>query len=82
MKYLIMITTSLIFSLPATADNLSTCQSACFASKQSCNAKKSHSFNTCDHDLFACRASCESGKPHKAYGALPVDISFQPILRL
>jgi len=81
MKLLIMIPTTLIFSLPVKADTLSSCQSACFASKQSCNAQKSHSFNTCDQELFACKASCESGKPQKNYGAFHVNISFQPILR-
>lgn len=81
MKLLIIIAVMLIFAFPVKANNLSSCQSACFASKQSCNAQKSHSFNTCDRELFACRSSCESGKPQRIYDASLVDISFQPILR-
>ncbi|OJW52514.1 MAG: hypothetical protein BGO67_06120 [Alphaproteobacteria bacterium 41-28] len=81
MKLLIMTAGILILATAVKANDLSSCQSACFASKQSCNAQKSHSFNTCDRELFACKASCESGKPQRTYEASLVDISFQPILR-
>ncbi len=77
MKLLMII--MLISTLPVQAETHSSCQSACFASKKSCNARKSHTFNSCDDDLFACKASCESGKPQKAYGAVPLNISFHPI---
>jgi hypothetical protein len=75
---------TLIFAalvLPAKAD-LSSCQNSCYETKKRCNDQKKHTFNSCNQDLFACRASCESGKPHKTYGGLPLNISFQPILRL
>lgn len=82
MKLLILVMTLSAFAWPVKADVLSTCHSACFKSKQNCNAQNMHTFNTCNQDLFACRASCESGKPQKNYRAAFIDISFHSILRL
>ncbi len=70
------------FTLSVKAETLSSCQSSCFAAKQSCNSDKSHTFNNCAHDLFSCKASCRSGKPQKVYGNYRLNIGFHPILRL
>lgn len=83
MKFFTLILSLLLFTLPAQAKELTSCEYSCFEKKYACNIEKSYTYNNCTDDLFACQASCNSGKKQNIYAsALPIDVSFHPRLEI